>query len=128
MPAAVGNTNDRHVRTLDTVQDHVIANRKRPYAGTEIIARAAGVRVRGEQVEPLGDRLDYAVGAFEIAACEEDVEGDVLEIRFRLRCEAIRHQRAVWGGSAAMRRRRRCFISSISAGVDAVVNARPSPR
>jgi hypothetical protein len=77
--------------------------------------RPPGTRMRIQQVESLHYRLNQAIGDFNTAAFEKDVESDILEIRFSLRCQAVRHQRDEVERSAAIRRRRRPLISSASA-------------
>src|SRR5439155_13477013 len=125
---ASNDTNDHHILAFFAIQEEVLADRKPAYARPQIVATPPGTRMRIEQVEPFGYRLDQTICDFEAAAFKKDVEGDVLEIPFGLRGEAIRDQRGVAERSAAIRRRRRCLISSASACVVSFVNSRPSPR
>jgi hypothetical protein len=81
----------QRVLSFDPVQDHVAADGEAAEARAQVIAMPAGVRILAEQPEPIGYRIDQPLRDFDTAGLAEDLVGDVVEIGFRLRREAVGH-------------------------------------
>src|SRR5713101_3538711 len=112
---------------FDAVDDDVLAHGKATQARAQILlAAASDVRVAGEEIETLANRIDEPVGSLDAAAFFGHVIPDTLEFGFCFRCDTVRHQRE-GDCSAARRARPRCFTSSASCRIDSCVIVRPPP-
>ena len=89
-----------------------------------MITLAARVTGNGEQHESTCQGMDETLSSFHVAAFNEDVVCDLVDVRLGLCADAVLHQRDE-EGATAIRRRRRCFASSASSFMDSSLIGRP---
>jgi hypothetical protein len=87
--AAVNHVQNLHVLILHGIDDHVLPDCKAEQAGAQIIAGAAHARILAEQIEPLCNGVDDAIGGDDVAAFLDDVGPDAAEFGPRLRCAIL---------------------------------------
>src|SRR6266849_4591465 len=89
--AASNHAENPHIITIDSVNDHVLANREGPQAWTKVLALAPSVRVHPKQKETRGDGFDETVCCVH-TGIDRHVVPELVDIRFSLWCEARSHQ------------------------------------
>jgi hypothetical protein len=68
IPPSVDYAKDEDIREFNSIQNHILADRKTPYASTKFESAPASIRMNGKEVKPLNDGIDQAVRSVGIFA------------------------------------------------------------
>lgn len=91
IPAASNHAENPHFFTIDSVNDHVLADREGTQTWTKVLALTPSARVHPKEKESRGYGIDETVCSVDTGV-GRNVVPELVDIGFSLWCEAMRPQ------------------------------------